>query len=43
VTVWTVVTQTAGFGLRASAVAPSINTATAPTTASATFLPVIGR
>ncbi len=43
VTDWTVVTHTAGFGLRASAVAPSNNRATAHATASASFLPVIGR
>jgi hypothetical protein len=38
-----VLTHTARFGLRARAVAPSINTATAPADASASFLPVIGR
>jgi hypothetical protein len=39
----TVLTQTAGFGLRANAVAASISTATAPTAASASFRLVIGR
>ncbi|HEX9100035.1 MAG TPA: hypothetical protein VF956_11170 [Candidatus Dormibacteraeota bacterium] len=39
----TVLIQTAGFGLRASAVAASIKTARAPAAASASFLPVIGR
>jgi hypothetical protein len=43
VTDWTVLIQTAGLGLRARAVAPSINTAAAPATASASFLPVTGR
>jgi len=39
----TVLTQTAGLGLRARAVAPTINSATAPATARATFLRTNGR
>jgi len=39
----TVLTQTAGLGLRARAVAATIKSATAPATASATFLPTNGR